>query len=120
MHVVLGSPALVARLRTFGHEIETELAAALRADERFDGDAALTAALLVAAYRTVAAESVRRRVAGSRISDNTLTLSGDGVASGRYWARGSRPTPPASVQRSTPCDRDFLSRPETPGSGSGG
>jgi hypothetical protein len=37
----------------FEHEIETDLAAELRADPGFSGDSALAAALLVAAYRTL-------------------------------------------------------------------
>jgi AcrR family transcriptional regulator len=61
---VIASPALVARLRAFEHEIEAQLAADLHADTAFTGDTALAAALLVAAYRTVAVASVRRRLAG--------------------------------------------------------
>jgi AcrR family transcriptional regulator len=64
MRTLLESPALIARLREFEREIETELAAELRADPGFSGDSALAAALLVAAYRTVAVASVRRRLAG--------------------------------------------------------
>jgi hypothetical protein len=62
------SPALIGRLREFEFEIETELAAELEADRRFAGDSALTAALLVAAYRTVALETMRRRLAGGDLT----------------------------------------------------
>ncbi|MFD7811977.1 TetR family transcriptional regulator [Streptomyces sp. NPDC059785] len=64
LRTVTASPALLSRLRTFAYEVETELSAALDADPRFPGDSALTAALLVAAYRTVAVETARRRLAG--------------------------------------------------------
>ncbi|MFD7710868.1 TetR family transcriptional regulator [Streptomyces sp. NPDC059786] len=64
LRTVTASPALLSRLRTFAYEVETELSAALDADPRFPGDSALTAALLVAAYRTVAVETARRRLVG--------------------------------------------------------
>lgn len=69
MRTLLASSALIARLRAFEHEIEAELATELDADVAFAGDSALTAALLVAAYRTVAVESVRRRLAGDDLAD---------------------------------------------------
>ncbi|MFD9891055.1 TetR/AcrR family transcriptional regulator [Amycolatopsis sp. NPDC059027] len=69
MRTIAASPALIARLRAFGYEIETELAAGLDADASFDGDSTLAAALLVAAYRTVAVETVRRRLAGEDLDD---------------------------------------------------
>ncbi|MCV7226620.1 TetR/AcrR family transcriptional regulator [Mycolicibacterium komossense] len=69
MRTVTNSPALVSRLQAFQFEIEAELAAALRDDDRFTGDSALIAALLVAAYRTVAVKTVRRRLAGHDIAD---------------------------------------------------
>ena len=68
LRTLMASPALVARLRAFEHEIETELASELRADPGFSGDSALAAALLVASYRTVAVESVRRRLAGDDLT----------------------------------------------------
>ncbi len=68
LRTLMGSAALLARLRDFEHEIETTLAAELTADPRFSGDGALTAALLTAAYRTVAVASVRRRVAGDDLA----------------------------------------------------
>jgi AcrR family transcriptional regulator len=69
MRTVMNSPALVTRLQAFQFEVESELAATLRDDARFTGDSALIAALLVAAYRTVAVETVRRRLAGHDIAD---------------------------------------------------
>lgn len=64
MRTVAESPALIARLRAFGYEMEAALAEELAGDARFSGDAALVAALAVAAYRTVAVETIRRRLAG--------------------------------------------------------
>jgi AcrR family transcriptional regulator len=69
MRTVLESPALISRFRDFQAEAEAELAAVLRADARFAGDSAVVAAVLVAAYRTVAAETVRRRLAGDHIAE---------------------------------------------------
>jgi AcrR family transcriptional regulator len=73
MRTVTASPALIARLRAFAYEIETELAAELDTDTTFSGDSTLTAALLVAAYRTVAVETVRRRLAGDDLTDIATT-----------------------------------------------
>ncbi|MBU3062898.1 TetR/AcrR family transcriptional regulator [Nocardia sp. NEAU-G5] len=73
MRTLLASPALISRLRAFEHEIEAELATELDADVAFTGDSALTAALLVAAYRTVAVESVRRRLDGDNLADIAAT-----------------------------------------------
>ncbi|GCD94616.1 TetR/AcrR family transcriptional regulator [Embleya hyalina] len=64
LRTVAGSPALLARLREFEHEVEAALADDLREDPRFTGDADLVAALMVAAYRTVAVDTARRRLAG--------------------------------------------------------
>ncbi|WP_409466110.1 TetR/AcrR family transcriptional regulator [Amycolatopsis sp. GA6-003] len=69
MRTVAESPALIARLRAFGYEMEAELAAELAADERFSGDAPLVAALVVAAYRTVAVETIRRRLEGEDLTE---------------------------------------------------
>ncbi|MGW7255273.1 TetR/AcrR family transcriptional regulator [Streptomyces sp. NPDC054834] len=69
LRTVMASPALIARLRAFQFEIEKELAAELSADRRFSGDSALTAALLVAAYRTVAVETAQRRLAGGALAE---------------------------------------------------
>ncbi|AUI58824.1 TetR family transcriptional regulator [Amycolatopsis sp. BJA-103] len=65
---VAGSRALIARLREFEHEIEAELADELENDARFSGDSELVAALIVAAYRTVAVATVRRRLAGDDLA----------------------------------------------------
>jgi AcrR family transcriptional regulator len=64
LQTLMNSPALIARLRAFEYEVETELANNLRADAGFAGDSALVAALLVAAYRTVTVEMIRHRLAG--------------------------------------------------------
>ncbi|MFI6215318.1 TetR/AcrR family transcriptional regulator [Nocardia brasiliensis] len=73
MRTVTASPALIARLRAFASEIETALTAELDQDPAFSGDSALAAALLVAAYRTVAVETVRRRLAGDDLTHLTAT-----------------------------------------------
>ncbi|GAA3362667.1 TetR/AcrR family transcriptional regulator [Streptomyces antimycoticus] len=88
MRTLMASPALIARLRLFASEMEEALRAELDADARFSGDSALTAALLVAAYRTVAVETVRRRLAGGDIDEisaahlRRLTLAFDALAGG--------------------------------------
>ncbi|AMM20768.1 TetR family transcriptional regulator [Frondihabitans sp. PAMC 28766] len=64
LRMVVASPALIARLRVFEHQIERVLADELAADSRFDGDADLTAALIVAGYRNAATSTMRRRLAG--------------------------------------------------------
>jgi AcrR family transcriptional regulator len=68
LRLVAESPALIARLRVFEHEIEAALAAELESDKRFSGDSALLAALVVAAYRVVAVATVRRRLAGDDLA----------------------------------------------------
>lgn len=73
MRAFMNSPSLIARLRAFEHEIETAVAADLQADAGFSGNSALVAALLVAAYRTVAVESVRRRLNGVDLDDIATT-----------------------------------------------
>ncbi|MEV5535355.1 helix-turn-helix domain-containing protein [Saccharopolyspora shandongensis] len=73
MRTIAASPALIVRLRAFAYEIETELTAELDTDTRFSGDSALAAALLVAAYRTVAVETIRRRLAGDDLADLATT-----------------------------------------------
>lgn len=67
MRTFTTSPALIARLRAFEHEIESALADELRADAIFTGDGDLAATLLVAAYRYVAVETVRQRLAGGKL-----------------------------------------------------
>ncbi|AIG76834.1 TetR family transcriptional regulator [Amycolatopsis japonica] len=66
---VAGSRALVSRLREFEHEIEAEVADELESDTRFSGDSELAAALIVAAYRTVAVATTRRRLAGDDLTE---------------------------------------------------
>ncbi|MGC7095081.1 TetR family transcriptional regulator [Amycolatopsis lurida] len=61
------------RRTALAYEIETELAAELDADPGFSGDSALAAALLVSAYRTVAVETIRRRLAGDDLADLATT-----------------------------------------------
>jgi AcrR family transcriptional regulator len=73
MRTITASPVLIARLRAFAYEIETALAGELDADARFAGNSTLVAALLVAAYRTVAVETVRRRLAGDDLTDIAAT-----------------------------------------------
>jgi hypothetical protein len=73
MRIVMNAPALIARLRVFGHEIETALAEELETDARFSGDSALAAALIVAAYRVVAVATVRQRLAGGDLADIAAT-----------------------------------------------
>lgn len=68
LRMVREAPSLIARLRVFEHEIEAALAGELEADQRFSGDSALTAALVVAAYRVVAVATVRRRLAGDDLA----------------------------------------------------
>ncbi|EXU69767.1 TetR family transcriptional regulator [Streptomyces sp. PRh5] len=88
LRTVMASPALIARLRLFASEMEETLAAELDADTRFSGDSTLTAALLVAAYRTVAVETVKRRLAGENLDEvgaahrRRLTLAFDALAGG--------------------------------------
>lgn len=99
LRTLMASPALVARIRAFEREIETELAAELRADPGFSGDSALAAALLVAAYRTVAVGSVGRRLAGDDLADiatthcQRLNEAFDAVAHGIL--AGHRAAPPS-------------------------
>ncbi|NEW69631.1 TetR/AcrR family transcriptional regulator [Streptomyces rhizosphaericus] len=97
LRTVMASPALIARLRLFASEMEEALAAELDADTRFSGDSTLTAALLVAAYRTVAVDTVKRRLAGADLDEvgaahrRRLTLAFDALAGGlnRAWRAGS-------------------------------
>jgi AcrR family transcriptional regulator len=67
---VLGSPALRARAREAVEELEAHLAQ-LIADTSDDPDPELTAALAVAAYRTVYTTSVARMLTGSSPDDVT-------------------------------------------------
>ncbi|NEA49373.1 TetR/AcrR family transcriptional regulator [Streptomyces sp. SID10815] len=67
--VVLDSPALRARGREGLEELEAALAGALAATAPEEPDPRLTAALAVAAYRTVCAASVRRLMAGEPVDE---------------------------------------------------
>src|SRR6478735_8438977 len=57
---VAASPALIARAREIGAELQHGLEADLDADEHFGGDPALLAALVIAGYTTVMTETARR------------------------------------------------------------
>ena len=61
---VAASPALVARAREIGSDLERTLAAELERDPRFDGDPMLCAAFFIAGYSAVFIQTVRRRLAG--------------------------------------------------------
>jgi AcrR family transcriptional regulator len=61
---VAASPALIARARELGFDLERTLAGELERDPGFDGDATLLAALFIAGYRTVLVETARRVLAG--------------------------------------------------------
>jgi AcrR family transcriptional regulator len=71
LRIVVEAPTVIARLRVFEHEIEAALAGELASDNRFTGDSALVAALVVAAYRVVVVGTVRSRVAGADLADIT-------------------------------------------------
>lgn len=60
---VAASPALIARARELGFDLERTLAEELERDPGFDGDATLLAALFIAGYRTVLVETARRVLA---------------------------------------------------------
>lgn len=60
---VAASPALIARAREIGAELQQTLAAELDADDRFTGDPALFAALVIAGYVTVLTQTARRVIA---------------------------------------------------------
>lgn len=57
---VAASPALIARAREIGAELQQTLADELDADEQFGGDPALFAALVIAGYTAVMTETARR------------------------------------------------------------
>lgn len=67
--VILDAPTLIARLRGFAAEVESAICEELDRDPVFVGDAALVAALVVAAYRTVVLATVQRRRAGDALGD---------------------------------------------------
>ncbi|WP_406638747.1 TetR/AcrR family transcriptional regulator [Amycolatopsis sp. WGS_07] len=61
---VAGSPALIARARAIGAELQTTLADELFQDPNFEGDRVLLAAFFMAGYSAVLVETARRRVEG--------------------------------------------------------
>ncbi|MFD2466242.1 TetR/AcrR family transcriptional regulator [Amycolatopsis silviterrae] len=61
---IAGSPALIARARAIGAELQTTLADELSQDPDFDGDGVLLAAFFIAGYSAVLVETARRRVEG--------------------------------------------------------
>ena len=70
---VAGSPALIARAREIGADLQRTLAEELERDPVFEGDAGLLAALFLAGYSTVLVETARRLIAGepsSTIADD--------------------------------------------------
>jgi AcrR family transcriptional regulator len=60
---VAASPALVARVREIGSDLQRLLAEELGRDPAFDGDAVLLAAFFIAGYATVLVETARRLIA---------------------------------------------------------
>lgn len=67
---VAESPALVARAREIGAELQGTLQVALQADERYAGDGTLLAALFIAGYTSVLLGTARRVLGGE--SPDTL------------------------------------------------
>ena len=65
---VADSPALVARAREIGAELQRILADELAEDAYFTGDAHLLAALFLAGYSSVLVETARRVIAGESIN----------------------------------------------------
>ncbi len=61
---VADSPALIARARAIGSELQSVLVEELAQDPAFDGDGFLLAAFFVAGYSSVLVETVRRRIEG--------------------------------------------------------
>jgi AcrR family transcriptional regulator len=65
---VAESPALVARARAIGSELQGTLAEELDRDPDFEGDATLLAAFFIAGYSAVLVETARRLIAGEPAS----------------------------------------------------
>ncbi|WP_344440932.1 helix-turn-helix domain-containing protein [Kitasatospora nipponensis] len=61
---VAASPALIARAREIGADLQRILAEELEHDPAFAGDGTLLAAFFIAGYGTVMVETARRRIAG--------------------------------------------------------
>ncbi|MFZ7088761.1 TetR/AcrR family transcriptional regulator [Curtobacterium sp. RRHDQ10] len=66
--MVADSPALVARVREIGSDLEALLRAELAADDAFDGDPALLAAFVIAGYGSVMARTARQRLDGDDLA----------------------------------------------------
>ncbi|WP_197382266.1 TetR/AcrR family transcriptional regulator [Mycolicibacterium mengxianglii] len=62
---VAASPALIARAREIGAELQQTLADELGDDPTFTGDATLLAAFFIAGYGTVLVDTARRLIAGA-------------------------------------------------------
>jgi AcrR family transcriptional regulator len=93
LRIVAEAPTLIARLRVFEHDIEAALAEEFESDQRFAGDSALVAALVVAAYRVVVVGTVRSRLAGDDLAGiatahhRRLNLAFDAIEHGTSAAR---------------------------------
>lgn len=85
---VAASPALIARARQIGADLQRSLAEDLERDPTAQGDAALLAAFFVAGYGTVLTETARRLIDGDErgllIDDHRMRLEQlvDGLRSG--------------------------------------
>lgn len=89
---VAGSPALIARARGIGSELQATLAGELEHDPDFAGEPALLAAFFVAGYTVVLVETARRLLAGEPAGtvqashgeglERLFTALRDGVAAG--------------------------------------
>ena len=66
---VADSPALIARAREIGSDLQQTLADELDRDPAFTGDAKLTAAFFLAGYVTVLVETAQRSIAGETRTD---------------------------------------------------
>jgi AcrR family transcriptional regulator len=65
---VASSPALLARAREIGSDLQRILTEELDHDPTFEGDAPLLAAFFIAGYGTVMVETARRLIAGEAMS----------------------------------------------------
>jgi AcrR family transcriptional regulator len=68
LRTVRDSPALVARVREINGELQAVLRAELEADDRFSGDAALLAAMVVGGYASVMTRTASERLDGADAS----------------------------------------------------
>jgi AcrR family transcriptional regulator len=65
---VASSPALLARAREIGSDLQRTLAEELERDPTFEGDATLLAAFFIAGYATVLVETARRLIEGEPLT----------------------------------------------------